>query len=234
MDHGWIAKADRQERDVTGAALGAGAGGLAMPVRREYNADVSRFRHLPEGVHNVPAQWVHQIARHPGPRVDDVSYTARMAQKIRSGKAPKSFSEPAEVHVWDDGSARQMNASHRIWAKTMAGDETLPVKVVRLKGPRPTISGAERLLTGAREKSHRRRLAQGKWSDERINTKARETPSRWNTRMGNRHLVGGVERIKAEVGPTEKVLRRKQGAFLAGGAAAGLGASRLLGREEYS
>jgi hypothetical protein len=234
VDHGDFSKAreDRPARDYAiGAGAGVAGGALAMPVRIENNSRRNPFRDAPSGTTRADLSDISRIARKPGSRKQGTAYTARMAQTIKDGKAPKSFSDPVDIHTWSDGSSRQMNGSHRIWAKTMAGEKDVPVRITRVEGSRPTVSGAERLATAIGDKRQRLRLRGGAWSPNEISETAsllRPESVDTNTARGGRTMVGGSERVhRLSTGPTKRALQGKQAAFVAGGAAAGVGAVHL-------
>lgn len=218
----------RQKRDAKYTAAGVGAGALAMPVRERSNAKVNPFKDLPEGVHNVPIQDMHKIARKTGKRLENRRYTARMAGSVLDGEDHNRLHKPAQVLVRGDGSARQSSGAHRLWAQTMAGEKNTLIEVHHVKGPRTTEPLYRRAAKDAGQAIQQRRLKQGAWKPEKIRSTAAKY-SDFSRKFNEKHIGGREDVVNPlkEIGPSTAKLRTKQGVALAAGATAGLAASAL-------
>lgn len=138
---GKAAERDRRKEQAAaitaGAAGGATAGVLSMPMRDKVNragrriAAMPEYRDLPEGTHNIDMPTAHtkQLAA-PGVRPHNLEYTTRMGSDIARGKWKPG---PNIVSVYDD-TARFQGGQHRGVARSYAQQKTQPTELRRVKG----------------------------------------------------------------------------------------------------
>lgn len=219
--------AEDKKRTAGYAAAGAGTAALGMPVRVASNAKKNPLAKLPEGVRTVPITDAHHIARKTGQRLMNDRYTSRMAGAMIDGQRPEHFDNPMHVHRFSDGHMHS-SGMHRLWAKTMVGDTTTKVHIQDVHGPRPTKPLAAEAILRAGTRQQKKRLASGPRSPEKIHSQAGKFTD-WADRQNKRLSGGHSTELKVKnPGISEAALHTRQAAFLAGGAAAGLGVKHVV------
>jgi hypothetical protein len=239
---------DNAERAAAGA-VGATAGGLAMPVRDKIGKVPKQFaekyKDVPEGTHHMsmPSSDLQTIAA-PGVREKsrpwrdkktNIKYTTRMAADIHRGKTIGSGEKP-RVAIYDDA-ARVTGGQHRVQANAWSGMKDQDVEVVRMKG---YYGGTERGHKAIRSRLKRRVYpkmfikANPKDTADLLARDAKianDDPALLHARKG----ATDTARVKIHEPFTKGDLHKlkvKQGAFLAGGAGAAVGARELYRRNQ--
>lgn len=219
--------ADRKQ-DAKYTAVGGVLGAAAMPVRAENNSKGNPYKHLSEGVHQMPIRDVQRFSRRTGPRIQNRKYTAAMANHLGRGTDTK----PVDIRVHNDGSTSQADGAHRIWARSMQGEKTIPVQVHHTGKDRPAgRRAAHELMANVASRHQRWRLKQdtniGQHKIDslagKLNPKAKKTNMKWSAKGNQNPIAANAKRAQM----SNKELRGKQAAYIGGGLALGYGASKV-------
>jgi len=218
-----VVKRDRRGRDTAAGVTGAaGVGTLAStPVRRSAaKVDVSGG--------SMSASDAKKVVS-PGYRPGNKRAIRTMAANLGHLE-----NKPTTVVRYKSGHVVPFDGNHRASARVARGDARVPVNVIE-GGERPAISAARNAFHVGQQKVHRNRMDRDVFKpNARIGRHAGETKAYRSIanasplRSGKRVAVGST---KIGSGPTKAVLRTKQGATLAAGAAL-LGTSAHLHRKK--
>ena len=218
-----VKRDDRRGRDTAAGVTGAaGAGALAStPVRRSAaKVNVSGG--------SMSAADTKKVVS-PGYRPGN-----RRAIRTMAANLGHLEDKPTTVVRYKSGHVVPFDGNHRATARVARGDARVPVNVVE-GGERPAVSVTRNAYHVAQQKLHQSRMDRDVYKpNARIGRHAGETKAyraiatASPARSGKRVAISST---KAASGPTKAMLRTKQGATLAAGAAL-LGTSAHLHRKK--
>jgi hypothetical protein len=217
-----VVRKDDKRNKTAGASTAAGVGVLAStPVRRSAaKVDIKDGR--------ISAGDTRKIAS-PGFRPGN-----KRAIKVMARNLGHLENKPTTVIQYKDKTAIPFDGNHRATARVARGDKSVPVKVVQ-GGERPAISAVRNVYHVGQQRLHRARMDRGAFKPTSAQGKhAGETKMYTKIANGSKLRSGSrvaIDSTRIASGPSEAVLRTRQGATVAAGAAL-LGVGHRLGRKK--